>query len=241
MNIRLKRYKKDFEHTYAFGVFPTLELLLHQPQHVIGVVTHPDGNENAGITQIRAICHKNGILCEQQLNVFSRLKARGNDYAIGVYRKNYPALDPVTNHVLLVNPSGMGNLGTIIRTMLGFGCRDLAIIKPAADHFNPKVVRASMGAVFQMRIAAFQDFDTYGHAYPRNFYPLMTDGDTKLHGASFYSPYTLIFGNESSGLDDVYRQQWTSVSIPQSGAVDSLNIAISVGIVLYQASLARKQ
>lgn len=240
MDFRLKRYKSDFEHSYTFGVFPTLELLFHQRERVLGVAIHPDGYQNEGVAEIQAICQEYEIPCEEQPNTFSRLKARGNDYAIGVFQKYYQAVDPTSNHVVLVQPSGMGNLGTIIRAMLGFSFKDLAIIEPAADHFHPKVVRASMGAIFQTRITTFTDFETYQGAYPRNIYPLMTDGDMPINQTRFYDPYALVFGSEGSGLDESFRQQWTSLRIPQSGEIDSLNIAISVGISLYQASLAKE-
>ena len=55
------------------------------------------------------------------------------------------------NHVVLVNPGDMGNMGTIIRTMLGFNYSNLAIIKPGVDVFDPRVIRASMGALFNTR------------------------------------------------------------------------------------------
>lgn len=53
------------------------------------------------------------------------------------------------NHVVLVNPGILGNMGTIIRTMLGFNYTNLAIIRPG-DVFDPRVVRASMGALFNI-------------------------------------------------------------------------------------------
>ena len=55
----------------------------------------------------------------------------------------------------------MGNMGTIIRTCVGFGIKNLAVIEPAVDIFNPKVVRASMGAVFHVNICRYDSFDTY--------------------------------------------------------------------------------
>ena len=49
----------------------------------------------------------------------------------------------------------MGNLGTIMRTMVGFGMEDLAIIRPGVDAYDPKVIRASMGSIFHLRFAYF--------------------------------------------------------------------------------------
>ena len=55
----------------------------------------------------------------------------------------------------------MGNLGIIMRTLLAFGYKDLAIVLTAADRFNPKTVRASMGAMFSIRIPEYNTFDEY--------------------------------------------------------------------------------
>lgn len=235
MNFRLKRYKKDFEHSYAFGVFPTLELLAYRPVEALGVIAHPQGSENQGVHKIRQICTENGIPFEFQEKSFSRLGARENDYAIGIFRKTESGLDQSANHVILVNPGSTGNLGTILRTMLGFGFCDLAIIEPAVDHFHPEVIRASMGSLFQMRLSRFADFEGYQEIFAHQFYPLMTDGAIPLPKASFTPPFGLIFGPESAGLPQAYHAVGTSVCIPQSAAIDSLNLAISVGITLYQS------
>jgi len=234
---RLKRYKKDLAHSYTFGVFPTLELLAHRPQDAIEVVAHPQGLENTGIARIQDICREKRIPFEIREKTFPRLRARENEFAVGVFRKSEPGLNNSTDHVILINPGGTGNLGTIIRTMLGFGFHDLAIIEPATDIFHPETVRASMGALFQLRFARFKDFAIYQERYPREFYPLMTNGLTTLPAARFNSPFGLIFGNESRGLGPEFHNLGTTVRIPQSTAIDSLNLAVSVGVTLYQASI----
>ena len=66
------------------------------------------------------------------------------------------------NHVVLVNPGDMGNMGTIMRTMLGFNYYNLAIIRPGVDVFDPRVLRASMGAMFHLNIEYFDSFEDYG-------------------------------------------------------------------------------
>jgi TrmH family RNA methyltransferase len=234
MNFRLKRYKKDFDYSYAFGVFPALELLTHRPQDCIGVILHPRGDTNRGVAKIRAICEAIRIPFGVQEKTLARIGARENDYAAAIFEKTAPPLDPSANHIALVKPANPGNLGTIIRTALAFNFRDLAVIQPAADIFHPDVVRASMGALFQLRFEHFSDFGAYREAYPRNFYPLMTDGETPLPKARFKTPFGLVFGPENAGLPESFRTVGTALRIPQSDAVDSLNLAIAVGITLYQ-------
>jgi TrmH family RNA methyltransferase len=68
----------------------------------------------------------------------------------------------------------------------------------------------------------------------------MTDGKIDLPDADFQQPCSLIFGGEAAGLDPEYHQFGTSIRIPQTDAVDSLNLAQSVGIALYQAWIAHR-
>lgn len=241
MDIRLKRYKKGCEYSYTFGVYPTLELLRYNLQGVLGVVFHPKGEKNEGVVKIQKLCQENHIAFEINSTVHNRLGARENDYAIGIFKVFETSLDPLKNHVVLVYPGSRGNLGSIIRTMIGFDFQDLAIIQPAVDIFHPDVIRASMGALFQLKFEMFSSFIAYRKAYPRNIYTLMTDGDIGLPDVIFTSPYSLVFGSENSGLPAEFYKIGTSVSIPQSNLIDSLNLATSVSVTLYQANLTQER
>lgn len=234
--MRLKKYERDAGHSYSFGVFPTLELLRHQPDSVSEVLLHTSGARNEGVSKIKALCQQVGIRISVDDKLVERLEAKENTYAVGVFEKYDTALHPEGNHVLLVNPSDMGNLGTTLRTLLAFGFHDLGVLKPAVDGFDPRVIRASMGALFQVRLAYYDSLDAYRAQFLHSLYPFMTDGDLLLHQARFTAPYTLVFGSESSGLPSAYRKVGTSVSIPQSEAVDSLNLSVAVGIALYAAA-----
>lgn len=234
--MRLKKYERDDQHSYTFGVFPTVELLEHQPQNVSEVLLHTSGARNEGVSKIKAMCQHMGVRVSVDDKLVERLESKENTYAIGVFEKYEAKLNAGTNHLLLVNPSDMGNMGTALRTMLGFGFHDLAIIKPAADVFDPRAIRASMGALFQIRIAYYDSLESYRAQFLHNLYPFMTDGDVLLHEAYFTPPYTLIFGSEGSGLPDLYRKVGTSVTIPQTKAIDSLNLSVAIGIALYGAS-----
>jgi TrmH family RNA methyltransferase len=234
--MRLKKYERDAAQGYSFGVFPTLELLRHQPSAVREVLLNSAGERNSGVTQLREACAAAHIPLTSDDKLIARIAPKENTYAVGVFQKYTTALRARANHIVLVNPTDMGNLGTIIRTMLGFGFADLALIRPAADIFDPRVVRSSMGALFQMRFAYFDSFAAYRASNRGRCYPFMTDGRVPLHEARFEPPYALIFGSESSGLPDSFRSEGVSVSIPHAAAIDSLNLAVALGIALYHAA-----
>ena len=237
--MQLKRYKKNFDYSYSFGIFPTLELLTHRSEEVIRVVAHSKGEISDGVAEIRSRCEALNIPFEVNDKLVNKLAHKGNVYVFAAFEKYEMTLQGGANHLLLVNPSDMGNLGTIIRTMLGFGVRDLALLRPAADLFNPHVVRASMGAVFALNAHYFEDLEAYRNAFRHPLYPFMLNAERNLQEVAFASPFTLVFGPEGPGLPENYREVGPSVLIPQDALVESLNLAVAVGIALYEATRYR--
>lgn len=231
--MKVKSYKKDASYSYAIGVFATIELLVHKPEGVTQVFLHSKGDKNEGVGKIKSLCTKHHIELSYDNTLVETLSKSENTYAIGVFTKYESRVETGENHLVLVNPSDMGNVGTIIRTMAGFDMKNLVIISPGVDVFDPKVIRASQGALFQVNVSSFNSFGEYAKAFKNNPYPFMLDGKESLEKVQFKAPYALIFGNEGAGLDDWFTDMGTSVKIPQSDTIDSLNLAISVGITLY--------
>ncbi|MFC1790258.1 TrmH family RNA methyltransferase [Patescibacteria group bacterium] len=232
----LKRYQKKLNYSYTLGIFPTLELLTHQPDKTIRVLVSSRINSGLGIAKIKNLCQKNNLPFLTADRQLEKLSPKDNCYCLGVFKKYVPSLESQKNHLVLVNPRDAGNLGTICRTMLGFGWQNLALIKPAVDIFHPKVIRASMGAIFQMNFFYFSSFADYQKKFTHQFYPLMTNAQKKLKDVSLQKPFTLVFGNEGAGLEPKFSQIGTPLKISQTEKIDSLNLAIAVGITLYEVS-----
>ena len=231
--MEIKSYKKDFEYSYTLGAFPTFELIEAKPSDVIEVFC------SASFTDMEKLenkCREKGIRLSVNDKLINKLSDKGNVYVVGVFKKFEQGLDNTKPHVVLVNPSDMGNLGTIIRTAVGFGIMDLAIIEPAADIFNPKTVRASMGSVFRIRHKKFQSFDEYlSYTGSRDIFTFMLNGKRPLTINDCPKPdlYSLVFGNEATGLPNEFLDYGTSIIIPQTEYVDSLNLTIAAGIGMY--------
>jgi len=165
-----------------------------------------------------------------------RISKKENCFAAMVYKKHEGVFCGDAPHIVLVNPSDSGNLGTILRTALGFGLVNIAIIRPAVDSDDPRVTRASMGAAFSLNVRHFDSFDDYRAEFPdRQLFPFMLTGAVPLHEAvkKVSGPFSLVFGNEASGLPDVFASYGISTLIPHSGKIDSLNLAIAAGIGMY--------
>lgn len=232
---RYKKYQKDLSYTYTAGIFSTIEVLEQRPTVVKEVLLRTKTKDSAGVGKILELAARNKIKISYDDAQITKLSGAENHQTLAIFDKYEIPLDQAANHVVLVNPTDMGNLGTIIRTMAGFDVLDLAIIKPGVDHFDPKVIRASMGAIFQMRVASFNSFTEYKEQFHRNYYPLMTSGRDIGILLPLRSPYSLVFGPEGAGLSEDFKNFGIALRLPQSGRIDSLNLAIAVGITLYAA------
>lgn len=130
-----------------------------------------------------------------------------------------------------------GNLGTIVRTALAANATGVILTKGTVDPFNPKVVRAAAGALFAMPM--LWDF-TFTQAVD-----LLRDsgvqviacdvsGTQTIFDAALDGPLALIVGNEGNGFSAGELEQVDNIiSIPMNPKSESLNVAVSVGVVLF--------
>jgi len=233
MEYKLKKYNKKAKYSYSLGTYPTIDLLKYRSECVLKILLKREGVGSEGVDTVISLCKQKGIDYEIQDRVIDRLFLKENTYVVGVFEKYDMDLGREKNHLVLVNPSNTGNVGTIIRTMLGFGFYDLSVIKPAVDIFDPMVVRASMGSLFQVNVRYFESYKDYSGCFAnRAVYAFMLGGKYELNSVEFKTPCTLIFGNESKGLDSEYSDLGNSVYIEHSSEIDSLNLSVAVGIVL---------
>ena len=234
--IKVTSYKSDNIHTYGLGATVAMEYLLKNRDAVKGMILHPGFRSEETIAKIKDICG-NDIPVSTEEKPFNILSKKDNCFVICVIEKKKARLSD-GNHMVLVNPSNCGNLGTIVRSCLGFGVKDIAIVgKTAADPFDPKTIRASMGACASVRIEVFDEFSEYAERFPsNNLYPFMLDGSTKLQETTINKPFSLIMGNEATGLDPSFQKIGQPIRIEHTSNIDSLNITIAASIGLYEAT-----
>ena len=233
---KLKKYQKKFSHSYAFGIYPTLDLLKNRKEDVLKVLLQEGSVKSKGVGEIVEICKKEEIHYEVNDRLIEKLAIKENTYVVGVFKKYTMELEKEKNHIVLVEPRNMGNVGTIIRTMLGFGYRNLAMIGPAVDIFDPMVIRSTMGALFKINFEYFQSWEEYAEKYPnRNNYSFLLKGAKEIRDVEFKEPLSLIFGNEGKGLPERFKNIGQSIYISHSKDIDSLNLSIAVGIGMWES------
>ena len=232
----LSAYKSALDYSYAPGIFPSMECLTHRPERVRRLLVHSSAAGREGADRLCALAEDLGVRVEEADRALARISGKENCFAAAVFEKFEDAPDPGKPHVVLHNPGDSGNVGTILRTALGLGIEDVALIRPCADLFDPKTVRASMGALFQLRVKVYDRFEDYREAFPdRALYPFMLDASVPLREAVKDRPpvWTLVFGNEGKGLPKEFADMGQAVRIESNDRVDSLNLAIAAGIGIY--------
>ena len=233
---KLEPYSKHLDYSYCLGLYPCHMLLDVRPDTVMRLLLSESGLGNEGVEKLRARCAELGIREEIADKVLRRESGKDNCFAGLVFKKYDCRLDADKPHAVFCRISDLGNLGTASRAAVGFGYKDLAVVRPCVDVFDPHVLRSSMGAVFRLNLHVYDRFEDYMGEFPgREIYPFMLDGAKDLNTVAPHAGrnHTLVFGNEASGLEPVFATYGQSVKIPQSDEIDSLNLAVAASIAMY--------
>jgi TrmH family RNA methyltransferase len=149
-------------------------------------------------------------------------------------------LDPGIRPLVLVceGVEKPGNLGAILRTADAAGVAAVIAADPGTDWGNPNVVRASKGTVFSVPVASASSADVLAWIAGRSLTLVAAtpDGEVLLTDADLSGPTAIVVGSEARGLPAAWlKRADTRVRIPMFGRADSLNVATSAAILLYEA------
>jgi TrmH family RNA methyltransferase len=130
-----------------------------------------------------------------------------------------------------------GNLGTILRTLAWFGNFRLLLSPNSVDPFNPKVVRASMGAIFHVPMELDVSLTDLENRFDSFAYLDMNGSPINTPAFSEYQCY--LFGNEARGVPREALEAFKAkaFTIPGNGTIESLNLASAVNMSAYQLSV----
>jgi TrmH family RNA methyltransferase len=149
---------------------------------------------------------------------------------------------PPTGVVLVLDAvQDPGNVGTLLRTASALGAAGAVLLKGTADPFNAKVVRAAMGATFRFPhvTATPEEFLAWALASGRFVWVADMDGEP-VATARLPNPLALIVGNEGAGVrPELAAAAHGRVAIPLAPGVESLNVAVAAGIILFEATRVR--
>ena len=179
---------------------------------------------------------KKNIITDKQMAQLSDTKTPQGIIAVAPMLTSLSEPSRSQRAIYLHEVQDPGNLGTILRSLGWFGNFRCLLSPGSVDPYNPKVVRASMGAIFHVPI----ELDVPLESLRTNFKKLAC---LDLQGASLDSPDfkmfdCYLFGNEARGLphEQLAALCPQAFSIPGRGTIESLNLATAVNICVYELS-----
>ena len=191
-----------------------------------------------------------GDVIETSRDILHKITEKDNPQAlVGVFPIRPLGLDAIRRDASFVwivcqSLKDPGNLGTILRTADAVGAGGVILLDQSCDPFSVEAVRASMGALFTQTVV---------QAEGAAFFAWLRQGRGQLVGASlntdhdyqavaYQAPTFLFMGNEQSGLPPDYEAQCDLlVKIPMAGKADSLNVAVSCAVLLYEVFNQRRR
>lgn len=137
-----------------------------------------------------------------------------------------------------------GNLGTILRTAEGAGISGVILSRESVDLFNPKTVRATMGAIFRVPFVYVENLaQTVEGMKERGIsvYGTRMEGSQIYDQPDYRRATALVIGNEANGISQEVLDRLTGgIRIPMEGSLESLNAAVAAAIVMYEAARQRR-
>lgn len=135
-----------------------------------------------------------------------------------------------------------GNLGAVLRTADATGADAVIVADPRTDLFNPNAIRASLGTIFAVPVAAGTSQEVRAWLDSAGVIPVVArvDAPGEYTRVDLCGPVALVLGSEADGLTDAWGGDGViPVSLPMLGVADSLNVSISAAVLLYEARRQR--
>jgi TrmH family RNA methyltransferase len=212
---------------------------------VRGLVIGPQLRADARATSLLAAAERRQVPVEEtdarEFESAASTESPQGILAIGVVPakslSNLPSLDGGTLRLLVLDAvQDPGNVGTMLRTAAAFGVAATYALPGTVDLWNAKVVRSGMGAHYHHLCLSgtWDELDTFRRTHHVELWAAEASG-VDVGGVEPPERLALVVGNEGSGLSTQSRTRANKlVALPISTAVESLNVAVATGILLYE-------
>ena len=162
--------------------------------------------------------------------------------AVARFKEREPTIETATLALGLDAIQEPGNLGTLIRTAVATRTESIALSPNCVDRYNAKVLRASAGQCFRQSIVETPIIDWIDDCRSRGMQILAAAaGGRSYWEIDLMLPTVFLLGNEGAGLSEEVRQQADQVvSVPMAQGVESLNVATTGSLLLYEAMRQRR-
>ncbi len=157
----------------------------------------------------------------------------------GIERLRLPDLPLVA---VLEGVEKPGNLGAVLRSADGAGVSALIAADAQTDLYNPNAIRASLGTIFSVPVAAATTADTLAwlRRHGLSIFAARVDGSILYSEADFRGPAAIVLGSEAEGLSAAWSgPDVTAIRIPMAGVADSLNVSATAAVLFYEGRRQR--
>ncbi|WP_323788076.1 RNA methyltransferase [Psychroserpens sp.] len=139
-------------------------------------------------------------------------------------------------------PEKPGNIGALLRTADAAKVDAVIIANPKTDVYNPNIIRSSVGCVFtnQIVMGSTSEIIEFLNQNNINTYCAALQASTDYHTQDYTKPTAIVVGTEADGLTNEWLEASTqNVIIPMQGEIDSMNVSVAAGILIFEAKRQR--
>lgn len=139
-------------------------------------------------------------------------------------------------------PEKPGNIGALLRTADAANLDAVLIANAKTDMFNPNIIRSSVGCLFTNSIATGSTSEIINFLKSRNInmYGAALQASVPYHTVDFTSAAAVVVGTEATGLSDEWLENTSqNIIIPMQGEIDSMNVSVAAGILIFEAKRQR--
>ena len=139
-------------------------------------------------------------------------------------------------------PEKPGNIGALLRTADAANLDAVIIANPKTDLYNPNIIRSSVGCIFTNKIATgtTNDIIQFLKSQNINIYCAALQASENYHIQDFTKSAAIVVGTEATGLSNEWLENSTqNVIIPMLGEIDSMNVSVAAGILIFEAKRQR--
>lgn len=221
-----KKYRNQYGQFVVEGVKLVKELVASDFKVVSVFATRDLAGELSGIKDIKMVTN-------EQINRMSGLTTSPGILAVAAIPEAKQPEDLSGWTVVLDDLNDPGNVGTILRNADWFGIRRVVLSPKSVDAFNPKVVQASMGAIFRVEVYATGVEDFLKHAAMSGIPVFAADMQgVPVVDLEFPETGILIMGSESHGVSTELQPMIDGkITIPGRGGAESLNVAVAMAVI----------
>lgn len=226
--LRDKKVRRDENKFVAEGV----TLVKETPSSQISEVYVREGEEEL-LSLANAKSDRVFVLSEAVFNGLSdTVKPSGILAVVSINKRNCS----LGNKTLVLDGiRDPGNIGTLIRSAAGFKY-DSVVLSDAADPYEPKAVRSSMGGIFKVNIVRVKDAEEAVSVLSDIPIIALDMGGENISHMEVPERFALVVGSESRGVSEVFRERAAKIAAIQAGGIESLNAGVAGSVAMYAFS-----